>query len=126
LPSDKSRARLDRSISCAQEFIAEQKKIVMLRNQFLEKTEMVGGKRKNDAGRLKDNPRRLGKGRARLVGTAPPRPGREARKPEAGFTSPSGGVRAPSATRNRGLAARSDERNHSELSQVTQESFDPE
>src|SRR6266487_4658137 len=98
----------------------------MLRIQFLERTEMVGGRRKNDAGRLKDNPRRLGKGRARLVGPAPPGPVREARKPEAGFTGPSGGVRAPSATRNRGLAARSDERNRSKLSQVAQESFDPE
>jgi len=39
--------------------------------QFLERTEMVGGRRKNDAEHLKDNPRRLGKGWARLVGHGP-------------------------------------------------------
>src|SRR3989442_467816 len=98
----------------------------MLRTRFLERTGMAGGRRKNVAGRLEDDPRRLGKGRARLVGTAPPRPGFGARKQEAGFTSPSGGVRAPSATRNRGLAVRSDERNRSKLGQVAQESFDSE
>jgi hypothetical protein len=33
--------------------------------------EMGGGSREIDAGRFKDNPRRLGKGRVRLVGLAP-------------------------------------------------------
>jgi len=98
----------------------------MLRTQFLERTGMTGGRRKNVAGRLEDDPRRLGKGRARLVGKAPPRTGCEVRESEAEFTSPSGGVRAPSATRNRGLAVRSDERNRSKLGQVAQESFDSE
>jgi hypothetical protein len=39
--------------------------------QFIERTEIAGGSRKDDAGRFKDNPRRLGKGRVRLVGVAP-------------------------------------------------------
>ena len=40
-------------------------------HQFIERTETIGCRRKNDAGRFKDNPRRLGKGQVRLVGLAP-------------------------------------------------------
>jgi hypothetical protein len=41
---------------------------------------MGGGSREIDAGRFKDNPRRLGKGRVRLVGLAPLKPDREVRE----------------------------------------------
>jgi hypothetical protein len=58
--------------------------------------------------RPRDNPRRLGKGWARLVGPAPRRPDRKARKLEAEFTSSSDGVRTPAALRKRNLAARHD------------------
>ena len=39
--------------------------------QFIERTELGSGGREIAAERLKDNPRRLGKGRVRLVGRAP-------------------------------------------------------
>src|SRR6185312_4130894 len=64
--------------------------------QFIERTGTAGGRRKNDVERSEDNPRQLGKGGVRLVGSTPRRPGRKARKLEAQFTSSSGGVRAPS------------------------------
>jgi hypothetical protein len=44
------------------------------------KTEMDGGGRKKVAGRLKDDPRQLGKGRVRLVGSAPLKPDRKVRR----------------------------------------------
>ena len=49
-------------------------------SQFIERTEMDGGNRKKVVGRLKDDPRQLGKGRARLVGSAPLRPDRKVRR----------------------------------------------
>ncbi len=48
--------------------------------QFIERTEMDGGDRKKVVGRLQDNPRQLGKGRARLVGAAPLKPARKFRE----------------------------------------------
>ena len=41
---------------------------------------MDGGGRKKAVGRFKDDPRQLGKGRARLVGAAPLRPDRKVRR----------------------------------------------
>ena len=49
-------------------------------SQFIERTEAGGDGRKKVAERLKDNPRRLGKGRVRLVGLAPLKPDRKVRE----------------------------------------------
>ena len=47
---------------------------VVIYDQFIERAEMVGGDQQRAARDLKDNPRRLGKDRARLVGTVPLKP----------------------------------------------------
>jgi len=63
----------------------------------------IGDGRKKVSRFFRDNPRRLGKGCARLVGATPLSPLRKERRPEAGFTSSSVGVRAPTVTRNKEL-----------------------
>jgi hypothetical protein len=57
---------------------------------------MKGAGQQVGAGNLKDNPRKLGKGWARLVGPTPPETGLPACLKEAGFTSSSADVRASS------------------------------
>ena len=65
---------------------------------------MFGEGRKKSAECLKDNPRRLGKDRVRLVGLVPLSLHREMQRPEAGFTSSSGSVRALSVNAKKELS----------------------
>jgi hypothetical protein len=65
---------------------------------------MDGEGRKKFAKRLKDNPGRPGKGRVRLVGATPLSLFREKQRPEAGFTSSSGSVRALSVNAKKELS----------------------
>jgi len=60
---------------------------------------MVGGSQQIEVDYLKDNPRWLGKGWVRLVGSSPSKTESQGPAAEAGFTSSSGGVRASSVTR---------------------------
>jgi hypothetical protein len=76
--------------------------------QFIERTESVGGKRKNEAGRLKDNPRRLGKGRVRLVDAAPLKAGCKSGSRRQDSPVPLAAFARCQYTRKRNLAARSD------------------
>jgi len=93
--------------------------------QFIERTGTTGIRRKKEDARPEDNPRRLGKGCAGLVGATPLEQSREAER-EAGFTSSSGGVRAPSANAKLGTERRGANRNRSEPGQVVQAGFGPE
>ena len=93
--------------------------------QFIERTGMTGIRRKKEDASSEDNPRRLGKGCAGLVGATPLERSREAAR-EAGFTSSSGGVRAPSVNAKQGTERRGANRNRSEPGQVVQAGFGPE
>jgi hypothetical protein len=63
-----SRALVNNPVDNNSLFLAQN---LLLFSQFIERTGTAGGKRKNDAERSEDNPRQLGKGRARLVGSTP-------------------------------------------------------
>ena len=77
--------------------------------QFIERTKTGGGKVKIDAECFTDNPRRLGKGRVRLVGQAPLKPNRKGRQRRQNSPVPLAAF-AHRQMRKRDLAARSDEK----------------
>jgi hypothetical protein len=77
-------------------------KYLLESSQFIERTKRAA-ESKIDVVRFQDNPRRLGKGRVRLVDPAPHH--RAATRDEAEFTGSSGGVRTPSNA-NEGLGSK--------------------
>jgi hypothetical protein len=92
--------------------------------QFIERTGATGIRRKKEDASSEDNPRRLGKGCAGLVGATPLERSRKAER-EAEFTSSSGGVRAPSVNAKQGTERLGANRNRSEPGQVVQAGFGP-
>jgi hypothetical protein len=86
---------------------------------------MVGGSQQTVAGRLKDNPRRLGKGWARLVGSAPLKPDRKVRGRRQDSPVPLARFALRQYTRKRNCAVRGDEKPLRVESNVSQAGFEP-